>query len=61
MVIQDPSSGDPFLDWLIVLGVSERTLRLIDNDISRYVQSLSRQGHKDRIKIIKAIRKRIPR
>ena len=59
MLIQDPNTGDPFLDWLIVLGVSERTIRLIDNDISRYTQSLSRQGHRDRIKITKAIRKRM--
>jgi len=59
MLIQDPKTGDALLDLLIISGVSERTLRLIDDDVARYVQSLTRDEHRTRVKIARAVRKRV--
>ena len=59
MLIQDPKTGDTMLDMLIISGVSPTTLRLIDNDVARYVQSLTREEHRLRVKIAKAVRKRL--
>ena len=59
MLIQDPKTGDALLDLLIISGVSPTTLRLIDNDVARYVQSLTREEHRLRVKIAKAVRKRL--
>ncbi len=42
-VISNPRSGDEFLNLLIVSGVSEETLQLMQRDIQKYVQSLSRE------------------
>jgi site-specific recombinase XerD len=41
-VISNPRTGDEFLNLLIVSGVDEETLQLMQRDIQKYVQSLSR-------------------
>jgi hypothetical protein len=39
-VIPNPRSGDEFLNLLIVSGVNEETLQLMQRDIQKYVRSL---------------------
>jgi hypothetical protein len=41
-VISNPRSGDEFLNLLIVSGVDEETLQLMQREIQSYVNSLSR-------------------
>jgi hypothetical protein len=53
-VISNPRTGDEFLNLLIVSGISEETLQLMDRDISKYVQSLTRDEQRDRIRIFRA-------
>ena len=42
-VIPNPRSGDEFLNLLIVSGVDEETLQLMQRDIQKYVRSLTRE------------------
>tara|TARA_R110000751_G_C13609291_1_gene463188 strand:- start:492 stop:680 length:189 start_codon:yes stop_codon:yes gene_type:complete len=42
-VIPNPRTGDEFLNLLIVSGVDEETLQLMQRDIQKYVRSLSRE------------------
>ena len=52
-VISNPRTGDEFLNLLIVSGVDEETLQLMQRDIQNYVQSLSRDEQRDRIRIFR--------
>ena len=50
-VIPNPRTGDEFLNLLIVSGVDEETLQLMQRDIQSYVQSLTRDQQRERIRI----------
>ena len=50
-VIQNPRTGDEFLDMLIVNGITTKTLRLMDDDIRNYHKSLSQKEQMERIRI----------
>jgi len=41
-VISNPRTGDEFLNLLIVSGVDDETLQLMQRDIQSYVRSLTR-------------------
>tara|TARA_R110000824_G_C15045104_1_gene660817 strand:+ start:75 stop:263 length:189 start_codon:yes stop_codon:yes gene_type:complete len=52
-VIPNPRSGDEFLNLLIVSGVDEETLQLMQRDIQSYVQSLSREEIREYQKVFR--------
>ena len=53
-VIPNPRTGDEFLNLLIVSGVNEETLQLMQRDIQRYVKSLSREEIREYQKVFRA-------
>lgn len=55
MVIQNPKTGDNFIDLLIVLGASDETIQEMAADISRYVNSLTKEENKERIKVFRKV------
>lgn len=57
MVIQNPKTGDDFIDLLVVLGVSDETIQEMSADISRYTASLSRDQQRERVKLIRKVKK----
>ena len=52
-VIPNPRTGDEFLNLLIVSGVDEETLQLMQRDIQSYVQSLTRDQVREYQKIFR--------
>jgi hypothetical protein len=56
-VIPNPRTGDEFLNLLIVSGVDEETLQLMQRDIQSYVQSLTRDQVREYQVIFRAAKK----
>ena len=55
MVIQNPKTGDDFIDLLVVIGVSDETIQEMSADISRYTASLSRDQQRERVKLFRKV------
>ena len=56
VVIQNPKTGDDFVDLLIVIGVSDETIQEMSADIARYTNSLSRDQQKERLKLFRKVK-----
>jgi len=52
-VVPNPRSGDPFVNLMLVSGVTEETMQLMSRDIQMYNRSLSRAEQKERLKIFR--------
>tara|TARA_R110000823_G_C15858319_1_gene492913 strand:+ start:918 stop:1103 length:186 start_codon:yes stop_codon:yes gene_type:complete len=57
-LITDPNTGDPFLDILIAVGGSDRTINQLANETAAYVRSLTPQERREYSKLIKRLSKR---
>lgn len=57
-LITDPNTGDAFLDLLIVVGGSDRTITQLANETAAYVRSLTPQERREYSKLVKIISKR---
>jgi len=58
-IINDPRTGDDFLDLLIASGVSDKTIQQVSREIEMYVRSLTREEVREYIKISNRISKRL--
>ena len=53
VVIPNPRSGDPFINLMLVSGITEETIQLMTRDIQMYNRSLSRAEQKERLRIFR--------
>jgi len=53
VVIPNPRSGDPFVNLMLVSGITEETMQLMSRDIQMYNRSLSRAEQKERLRIFR--------
>lgn len=57
MVIQNPKTGDDFIDLLVVIGIDDETIQEMSADIARYTNTLSRDQQRERVKVFRKVKK----